>query len=293
MTSIPGLSTASIMRVSVTLAKVALVDNTTGAAATDQTPAINVQPVSTTPPDISDAAPMKQFRAIAQIGQDTQALTGTVTAAFKSILAQRPDLANAQFDFVSDDGKLKVVSSDLSDDDRKWLEGQLNANSVLVNQVQQFNADMVSAYDGGPQVVSNGSSLRDTGLQYKNVAGTIDGSVKFLSMIQQVANKAGQTGWFNDATYTDAQGGAIDLAKARTTSLAGMIDTARQLDALISGTIVTHLGNGQTAYGVINPGIFLEAAPTAAAGLASTLVPSTGRSDQPMGTKGQLVDRLV
>jgi hypothetical protein len=110
VTSIPGLSTASITRVSVTLAKVALVDNTTGAAATDYTLAINVQPVSTTPPDISDAAPMKQFRAMAQIGQDTQALTGTVTSAFKSILAKRPDFANAQFDFVSDDGKLKVAA---------------------------------------------------------------------------------------------------------------------------------------------------------------------------------------
>lgn len=132
---------------------------------------------------------------------------------------------------------------------------------MLVNQVQQFNADMVSAYEGAPQVVSNETSLRDTGLQYKNVASAIDGSVKFLSMIQQVANKAGQTGWFNDATYTDAQGGTIDLAKARTTSLAGMIDTARQLDALISGTIVTHLGDGQTAYGVINPGLFSRGRP--------------------------------
>lgn len=87
MTSIPGLSAASITRVSVTLAKVALVDDAAGAAASDQTPAIEVQPVSTTPPDISDAPPMKQFRAIAQIGQDTQALTGTVSAALKSILA--------------------------------------------------------------------------------------------------------------------------------------------------------------------------------------------------------------
>lgn len=293
MTSISGLSTASITPVSLTLAKAAFATNAAGAAASDQTSAINIQPVSTTPPDISDAPPMKQFRAIAQVGQDTQALTGTVAAAFKSILARRPDLANAQFDFVSDGGKLKVVSDDLSDRDRKWLETQLNANSVLVNQVQQFNTDMVSAYDGAPQVVANGTSLRDTGLQYKNVAGAIDGSVKFLSMIQQVANKAGQTGWFKDATYTDAQGGTIDLAKARTTSLAGMIDTARQLDALISGTIVTHLGNGQTAYGVINPGLFLEAAPTAAAGLASTLVPSTGRSEWWAATKGRVVDQLV
>ncbi|WCM25993.1 hypothetical protein NDN01_18475 [Sphingomonas sp. QA11] len=253
----------------------------------------SVQQVSTTPPDISDAQPMKQFRAIAQVGQDTQALTGTVTAAFKSILAQRPDLADAQFDFVSDGGKLKVVSNDLSDSDRKWLEGQLNANTTLVNQVQQFNTDMVSAYDGTQQVVANGTSLRETGQQYQNVAGAIDGSVKFLSMIQQVANKAGETGWFNDATYTDAQGGAIDLAKARTTSLAGMIDTGRQLDALVNGTIVTHLGNGETSYGVTNPGAFLSAGPTAATGLASALVPSPGSSDWSAATKGQVVDRLV
>jgi len=283
----------SITPVSAALASAALAGHIAGAAASDQTPAIGVQPVPTTPPDISDAPPMKQFRAIAQVGQDTQALTRTVTAAFKSILAQRPDLADAQFDFVSDGGQLKVVSNDLSDSDRKWLEGQLNANSALIDRIQQFNADMVSAYDGAQQVVPSGTSLRDTGQHYQNVAGAIDGSVKFLSMIQQVANKAGQTGWFNDATYTDAQGGAIDLAKARATSLAGMIDTARQLDALVNGTIVTHLGNGQTDYGVTNPGVFLSAGPAAATGLASTLVPSTSTSDRSAAAKGQVVDRLA
>lgn len=278
MTSISALSGAGVTRVATTLSGASSLGSSEGANASNQISVVSFQPVPTTLPDISQAPPIKQFRAIALVSQDTQALVGTVTSAFTGILAQRPDLAAAQFDFVSEEGKLTVVSNELSDSDRKWLEDQLNGDTTLVNQMRQFNTDMVSAYDGTQQVAVSGTSLRETGQQYQDVADAIDGSVKFLSLINQVANKAGQSGWFKDATYTDENGGAIDLAKARATSLAGMIDTGRQLEALVTGSIVTHLGNGQTVYGVSNPGVFLSAGPFAATGLSAALVPSAGSS---------------
>lgn len=69
--------------------------------------------------------------------------------------------------------------------------------------------------------------------------------------MQSVAYEASKTGWDRDATYTDTQGRPIDLAGVRTTSLAGMIDAKRQLDAVQSGSIVTQLKDGRTIYALV------------------------------------------
>ena len=82
------------------------------------------------------------------------------------------------------------------------------------------------------------------------------------------------------------------LAEARATSLAGMIDTGLQLDTFVNGTIVTHLGNGKTAYGVNDPGVLLSIGPAAATSLASALM-SSPRSSDWAAAKGQMIDRLA
>ncbi|WP_206245794.1 hypothetical protein [Novosphingobium terrae] len=233
------------------------------------------------PPDITTSDMYRQWQAQAALSQDTKALANAIGAAFQAIIADRPDLADAHFDFTSDDGKLKVEASGLGDTDRQWLEQRLNSDTGLVGAVGMFNADL-----GHLLGVNAETAVDDTAA----TAAKIDGSVHFLAMMQGVVNKAGQTGWLSDATYTDGQGQGIDLAQARTDSLSGMIDAKRQLDALQDGSVVTRLANGHVLYGAqVNPDPWFEAGIIAPAFVSSHSVSSA----KVAGGHGLLIDRLI
>jgi hypothetical protein len=219
------------------------------ASAPGDTSATSLQVAPAQSPDITNILYRQQL-AQAAITHDTQALADTVTEAFQSIMAARPDLANAQFDFVSDQGGIKVVSSTMSRADKQWLEDQLNANQGLVDAVNGFNTDLGTLLKANAAVdaAKDPSSQQASAAQAK---AKLDGTVHFLSLLQSVAYEASKTGWDRDATYTDTQGRPVDLARVRTTSLAGMIDAKRQLDAVQSGSIVTQLKDGRTIYALV------------------------------------------
>lgn len=250
MTTIGSVSLSAIPSLSDRLAGFAQGTLNVPAGSDADTPKLQIASVQSAAQtaDIVQTALYRQQLAQAAIGKDTKVLADTVTDAFKTILAARPDLADAQFDFVSDKGGIKVVSSSMSRADKQWLEDQLNANQALVDAVNGFNTDL------GTLVKANATldALNDPSGQQASAAkaatGKIDGSVRFLSLLQSVVYEASKSGWDRNATYTDTQGRPIDLAGARTTSLAGMIDAKRQLDALQNGSIVTQLKDGRVFY---------------------------------------------
>jgi hypothetical protein len=219
------------------------------ASASGDTSATSLQVAAVQTPDITNILYRQQL-AQAAISHDTKALADTITDVFQSIMAARPDLADAQFDFVSSQGGIKVVSSTMSRADKQWLEDQLNANQGLVDAVNGFNTDLGTLLKANAAVdaAKDPSSQQVSAAQAK---AKIDGTVHFLSLMQSVAYEASKTGWDRDATYTDTQGRPIDLAGARTTSLAGMIDAKRQLDALQDGAIVTRLKDGRVIYAAV------------------------------------------
>jgi hypothetical protein len=186
----------------------------------------------------------QQMQAAAAISQDTQSLAEYTTAAFQTIIAKRPDLANVKFDFVSDQGAIKVVSDALSDKDRQWLESQLNANSGLVAAVNSYNTDL-----GKAQALAAKANAAASPTATLPPSRPIDGSVRFLTLLQGVVDAESQNGWSADEINTDGQGQLINLAAARTTSLAGMIDAKRQLDAIQNDDVISYTKDGRKLYG--------------------------------------------
>ncbi|SMC27249.1 hypothetical protein SAMN02745857_02766 [Andreprevotia lacus DSM 23236] len=68
----------------------------------------------------------------------------------KKLNQQRPDLAHAQWDFALKGGKLSVVSNDLSDQDKAWLEGRLNADKTMQQAARTFSDAAIGRYQQTP-----------------------------------------------------------------------------------------------------------------------------------------------
>lgn len=218
------------------------------------------------PFDTTTTGTYAQGKAASAVAQDTQDLADTVTAAFQAIIAQRPDLADATFDFTGGKDGIKVISSALKEEDRAWLEKQLNANAALVDTVSRFNGDLGSVVD---ETAAAEASKAGVQAPAKTPAASIDSAVPILALLQGVVSEAASSGSSNDTTYTDSWDQPVDLDKAKTTSLAGMIDAKRQLDALQDGSIVTHMGDGRILYGS-----YVDLNPyAAAASIAANFVP--------------------
>ncbi|WP_206244524.1 hypothetical protein [Novosphingobium terrae] len=266
MTNISN-SLTSVPTLFASLAALATQKTAPDAATRNDPNAAPLQAKQTTPFDITRTQMYAQWQAEGALVQDTQDLANTVTAAFQSIIAQRPDLANATFDFTGGKDGIKVTSSALTDDDRAWLEKQLNANSALVDVVNRFNGDLGKVVDAAAAI-----KAREAGIPAppKTPTAKIDGTVPVLALLQGVVNKAAPSDSSDDSTYTDSWGQPVDLRTAKTTSLAGMIDAKRQLDALQDGSIVTHLANGRVLHGA-----YTDSDPyMAAVSIAAAFVPS-------------------
>lgn len=241
------------------------------------------------PFDFAKTVMSAQSKAESAVAQDTQELANAVTAAFQAIIGQRPDLANATFDFTGGKDGIKVTSSALSDEDRAWLEKQLNANSALVDMVNRFNGDLGKAVDETAAITASQTGVATPP---KTSAAQTDHAIPILALLQGVVNQAASSSPSGDTTYTDSWDQPVDLSKAKTTSLAGMIDAKRQLDALQDGSIVTHMSNGLVLYGS-----YIDLDPYAgAASIAAAFVPRASWSSSQAGMVRALtgqVDRQV
>jgi hypothetical protein len=237
---------------------------------------------------ITQAGTYAQWTIESAVAQDTQDLATMVAAAFQAIVGQRPDLAQVTFDFTGGKDGIKVTSSALNDEDRAWLEKQLNANDALVDMVNQFNGDLGKAVDEAAAIKAGQA---DVPAPPKTPAAGIDHAVPILALLQGVVDKAAPTGSSKGTTYTDKWNQPVDLNKAKTTSLAGMIDAKRQLDALQDGSIVTHMSNG-----LVLTGSYVDLNPYATAtSIASAFVPraSSASSQTGMLWATRQIDQLV
>lgn len=118
----------------------------------------------------------------ARTGQDAQAVATALVSSMQQLILERPDLANAQFDFQSDNGAIKVTSGTLGDSDRAWLQNLLNSNGSLVQAVQSFHNDLVGGYSAWAN--ADGNSLTDA--QSNAISKQADGLVSFMSLFRQM-----------------------------------------------------------------------------------------------------------
>jgi hypothetical protein len=147
------------------------------------------------------------------LAQDAKNIANTLVPTMQSIASERPDLANAHFDFQSNNGSIQVVSSSLSASDKAWIQGQLNSNSSLVQAVQSFHNDAVAGYATWAQ--ADGAPL--TQVQAAAVSKKADQSFSFLSLFQGVGNLAEQFKTVLSAFQTPA-GKAMNFAQDPTTA---------------------------------------------------------------------------
>nr|WKF61402.1 hypothetical protein HUO10_005933 [Paraburkholderia busanensis] len=186
---------------------------------------------------------LKALDAPLVMGADAQNILNALVPTMQSIVAQRPDLANAQFDFQSSNGSIQVISSTLSASDKSWIQAKLNGNSALVQSVQSFHDDAVAGY--ATWADADGSPL--TQEQSNAVSKQADGLVSFLNLFQSLGNAAQQS-LMKDGTYKAPDGTTANLAQ-NPTSAAGFLQFANSAQAFANGTVSFISNSGHNAYG--------------------------------------------
>lgn len=124
----------------------------------------------------------------------------------QSVVSERPDLANAHFDFHSSNGSIQVTSKDLSASDISWLQGQRNGNTSLVASVKAFHDDAVSGYAKWSE--ADGTPL--TASQSDAVSARADGLGGFMSLFQSLGQDA-QKYQMKDGDYKLADGSKTNV----------------------------------------------------------------------------------
>lgn len=102
----------------------------------------------------------------------------------KEVMQERPDLARAKFDFVSENGAIKVVSDAMSEEDIAWLEGKLNDDFALVASVEKFHEHMVGIFVNHAK--GYGKPLSEEQVVQANKQ--VDGMVRFMGFMGDLAS---------------------------------------------------------------------------------------------------------
>ena len=198
----------------------------------DSTSSISPMTITAFDPAVATARVAKYAQALGTpvlLGSDAKNIANALTPTMQSIASERPDLANAHFDFQSSNGSIQVVSTSLSASDKAWIQGKLNSNSSLVQAVQSFHNDAVAGYSTWAD--ADGASL--TQVQADAVSKKADESFSFLSLFQSVGNEAEKFKAV-DSTYQTAAGKAINFAQDPTTA-SGFLDFIKTAQAPVGG----------------------------------------------------------
>lgn len=185
----------------------------------------------------------------ARTGQDAQAVATALESSMQQLILQRPDLANAQFDFQSDNGTIKVTSGSLSDSDRTWLQNLLNSNGALVQAVQSFHTDLVGGYSAWAD--ADGSPLTDA--QSAAISSQADGLVSFMNLFGQMGASSKLPNADDKDVYA-LNGAKIDLTQDPGSAV-GFLSFMQSAQAVANGTDVAKTPAGDF-YGVEKFNVF-------------------------------------
>jgi hypothetical protein len=175
----------------------------------------------------------------ARTGQDAQAVATALVSSMQQLILQRPDLANAKFDFQSDNGAIKVTSGTLSDSDRAWLQNLLNSNGSLVHAVQSFHNDLVGGYSAWAN--ADGNPLTDA--QSNAISKQADDLVSFMSLFRQMGASS-KVPNADDKDIYALNGAKIDLTQDPGNAV-GFLSFMQSAQAVANGADVakTPVGN--------------------------------------------------
>lgn len=200
-----------------------------GSPAAAGTSSITATPVKS--PAVQLEAFFKSITTRFKIGNDTRDIATALRTTMQAVLAKRPDLADAKFDFVSSQGSIQVLSTELNEQDKGWLEGQLNANAALVAAVKTFHADATDVYTAIAE-----ASDAPTTHSSEQVSDHIDRAVKFMSLFHALGSDIQSTLDQGGGAYFRTDGGALDPGRS-SNSAAGFMSFMDQMQAIQDGAI--------------------------------------------------------
>ncbi|CAB3769014.1 hypothetical protein [Paraburkholderia humisilvae] len=245
--SINSSSMATSITSDATLASTALVQKRSASTASDSH--VDIAAIDLNDPTRIDKY-LKALGAPLKMGADAQNIANALVPTMQSLMRERPDLANAHFDFESDNGSIRVTSTSMSTGDRTWLQAQLNSNASLVHAVQSFHDDAVSGYATWAE--ADGTPLAQSDLDAVNQQA--DGLTGFMALFRGLGSDA-QSSLMTDGTYRATDGEKLNLAQDPS-SAAGFLDFMRSVRAAANGTSHFVTSSGRTMYGVLQMNIF-------------------------------------
>jgi hypothetical protein len=177
------------------------------------------------------------------MGNDARNIANALISTMQSVVSERPELANAHFDFQSSSGSIQVTSTDMSASDISWLQAKLNGNASVVASVKAFHDDAVSGYRKWSE--ADGTPL--TAFRSDEVSEKADGLGGFMALFQSLGQDA-QKYQMKDGDYRLADGSKMNLGQDPTTA-AGFLVFAKSAQAAETGTSNFVSTSGKTLYG--------------------------------------------
>jgi hypothetical protein len=199
-------------------------------------------------PTLKDA--LKALGLQGKLASDLQNVASALAPAMQKVIEDRPDLAMSSFDFQSDNGAIKVVSSSLSKSDKAWLEQTLNANQGLVNAVRSFHDDATASY--GLWAGADGQSLSPSDAD--KVSSLADSHFSFMSMFRN-ASQAMTENMDPQGTYATSAGAPMDFHQNVDSALSFLV-FQKSNQAVLDGTNTYTTSTGRTFYGSIKGNFF-------------------------------------
>ncbi|WP_175841140.1 hypothetical protein [Burkholderia arboris] len=214
-------------------------DTTASAASQDQP--ISIRALD---PEAMQAAMTKQLSMVGDLTMKLRGVTDALATSMQDIVAKRPDLADAQFDFMTDNGRIKVVSKTMTDSDRTWVESTLNANASLVLATRDFHRQAVD-------IAAQGAAVRgDTFTDSDRAAASqgADARFQFMSLLNRsVADNPPPVPPGGHFTTQDGTTLTIDASAGSARGTLALLSTARQLS---SGAAIFVDRSGGKSYGM-------------------------------------------
>jgi hypothetical protein len=196
------------------------------------------------------SAILKAYAAHDAMAYDASHVMDALVPTMQSVIDQRPDLANAKFDFKTDNGHLKVVSSTMSAKDKAWLEDQLNSNKALVSATKSFHAHAVEGYQLAAALDDSSSTTIDTA----TISAAADNKFSFMDVFQRFGQAS--AGLDQGGSYYTSDGTALDFNLVPNTA-SSFLRFAKTANAIEAGDVrYVDDASGREFNGAIKGSIF-------------------------------------
>nr|WP_199044087.1 hypothetical protein [Dyella sp. ASV24] len=223
------------------------------ATSTSTSASSSILSMEVAPPAVDSPTYQAGLKAITKsmgLQDNLQDVASALAQSMQQIIQNRPDLAMASFDFQSDNGAIKVVSSSLNAKDKAWLEQTLNSNQPLVKAVQTFHDNAADSYALWSEADGQPLSAADA----KKASDLADTSYNFMSLFRKASQVMVST-MDRNGTYTTSNGAPIDFHQNVNSALSFLV-FQKSNESIMNGTNSYTTSTGRTYYGTMRGNLF-------------------------------------